>query len=364
MRTLFVGDVMTDECVDPDGARAAARLVQPAADLSILGNLEVPLCSERAGSRASKQVAWRAAASTAINLREAGFAAMSLANNHTTDHGVGGLLETVAALEAAGVGVCGGGPSLADALSPWVDEAQTIALYGLSCALPPGSAAVDDQPGLLGLRMGSRYEIDTWRLEELPCTVPRISGHFSVQELEPVLGSVQATAKSGAVVVVLVHWGAAWSHGIDTYQLELAERLIDAGARLIVGHHSHTVGPVAEYADGVVCFGMGDWIRSPRLVAAGEQQRPGLAEDWRRFSRVGLALAGTARDGELHALKLKAVAIDDRTGVPTHLLAGADEAVLSGWLRWLGDLQLGRRPGWRTRHLFASEVQEFPLAAS
>jgi poly-gamma-glutamate synthesis protein (capsule biosynthesis protein) len=69
-----------------------------------------------------------------------------------------------------------------------------------------------------------------------------------------------ARADGAEVVVVVPHWGREYTDRISPQQDELARDLVDAGADLVLGAHSHWAGPL-EIIDGrLVVYSMGDLV--------------------------------------------------------------------------------------------------------
>ena len=107
------------------------------ADL-VVGNLEVPLAADvDPALRGQKNyLGWSDAEETVAALQEAGFDALSLANNHTLDCGEAGLDETIRRLRDAGITPFGAGSNLAAAGRPFVRTLRvgpverTIVLFG------------------------------------------------------------------------------------------------------------------------------------------------------------------------------------------------------------------------------------------
>ena len=105
MRVLLVGDVMTGRGVasvmqsDPNGVFAGIRHLFAAADV-VGANLESPLTDEPHIS--ANENVLEADPATASVLAEAGFDLMSLPNNHSSDAGPQGLLDTLAGSVADG----------------------------------------------------------------------------------------------------------------------------------------------------------------------------------------------------------------------------------------------------------------------
>src|SRR5579884_499563 len=111
---VAVGDIIPTRPLFPDGrpsngfAEVAARVA--AADVAV-ANLDIPLTAS--GSAREKLITVRASPELAREIRRVGFDVVSVANNHGMDYGETGLLETLAALEGAGLRHVGGGRDLA-----------------------------------------------------------------------------------------------------------------------------------------------------------------------------------------------------------------------------------------------------------
>lgn len=62
-------------------------------------------------------------------------------------------------------------------------------------------------------------------------------------------------------VVVLLHWGGRVENGFypDWHQPKIARELINAGADLIIGHHSHTFQPFEKYKGKYIFYSLGNF---------------------------------------------------------------------------------------------------------
>jgi hypothetical protein len=65
-------------------------------------------------------------------------------------------------------------------------------------------------------------------------------------------------------VVLLLHWGGRVEGGLfpDFNQPDIAKKLIDAGADLIIGHHSHTIQPFEIYKNKYIFYSIGNFCFS------------------------------------------------------------------------------------------------------
>jgi poly-gamma-glutamate capsule biosynthesis protein CapA/YwtB (metallophosphatase superfamily) len=229
------------------GAGYPLRSVLPdwgGADL-VLGNLESPLAT---APRASpSKVTLRAAPGSAEALRAARFDALTLANNHVMDFGPDGLAETIAALDAAGIAHAGAGPDEAAAAAPLVLErnGQSIGLLAF-CDVEQSSPlyAATGRPGAAALRTDLAER--------------------AIRALRPRVDWV----------ILQLHWGTEMARLPSPSQRNLARRLVEAGADLILGHHPHVAQPWELVGGCPVFYSLGNLLFSDMYwrgrVAEGE----------------------------------------------------------------------------------------------
>lgn len=62
-------------------------------------------------------------------------------------------------------------------------------------------------------------------------------------------------------VILLLHWGGNMENGLYPHydQRKLARSLIDEGADMIVGHHSHTLQPLERYKNKYIFYSLGNF---------------------------------------------------------------------------------------------------------
>lgn len=152
------------------------------------------------------------------NLSKAGFSHLSLANNHSLDFGTGAYSHTQNSLEDVGIESFGHPKNLSENSVTFIEiEETTIAL------------------------------IAAHTLERLP----------NVSEVREVFAYAN---RRSDLQIVYVHWGTEYANTHNRRQRDVAERFIDAGADLIVGHHPHVVQDI-DFIDGVpVFYSLGNYI--------------------------------------------------------------------------------------------------------
>jgi hypothetical protein len=171
------------------------------------------------------------------SLALAGFDVLSVANNHIKDCGEAGLLETLKLCKKAGLQSVGAGASRQEAFEPvFIRQGRMkVAFLAFDMIKPASVWATPDCPG---------------------------AAHGEPTDLY--MAVCQARQMADAVVVSL-HWGLETPRDDPAEeplasQRRLARVLIDAGASVILGHHSHALGKVEEYRQGVIFYSLGNFV--------------------------------------------------------------------------------------------------------
>jgi poly-gamma-glutamate synthesis protein (capsule biosynthesis protein) len=192
-------------------------------------NLEMPL-----SDRARRSGAFRGPTSFAAGLAWAGVDVVSTANNHALDAEGVGLLDTVEALKEAGVASVGTGPSIAEARAPFITEANGVRVAFLAYAsygnAGTSAFATEDRSGMAPLD---------------PLLI--------AQDIERVRAEVDH-------VVLSFHWGLENTNFTHPDAVPFARAMLDAGARVILGHGPH-LPQALELRDGkLIAYSMGNLI--------------------------------------------------------------------------------------------------------
>lgn len=233
-----VGDIMLDRSVEKMiKQRGCAWIIEAVADDLAradltFGNLESPLST--VGYHDAPNCAFRARPEYVKVLTLGGFDIVSFANNHCTDPGREGYLQTLDHLDRAGIKYVGAARQLAQA--SWL-RVMTVQ----------------------GLRLGFLAFTDLDFPVGCPARVPR--------DLEK-HRAVIATAKNKCdLLIVTYHWGQEyWEHPCDR-QKQTAHAAVEAGADLILGHHPHVLEGIEIYQGRPILYSMGNFIFD---------QRPGI----------------------------------------------------------------------------------------
>ncbi|NGN67130.1 CapA family protein [Streptomyces sp. A7024] len=191
---------------------------------------------------------------------DTGYDGCSTASNHSLDLGAEGIMNTLDAMDTAGLKHAGTGRSKKEAESPALLKVKGAKVAQLS------------------------YTYDT---NDIP--MPR-GKPWAVNITEPdrIIADARAARRAGAdVVAVSIQWGTEWEEAPDRTQLRLARELTKAGViDVILGTHNH-VPQAYEKVNGTwVVYGMGDQIAGSMTNYSGESDPRG---NWSSIARFTFA---------------------------------------------------------------------------
>ena len=277
------------------GNTGAIRALLAGADLA-LANLESP--TPRNWVYHNEGTRFTGDPRLLAGVARSGIDVLSLANNHIGDGGRVGILETIAAVTAAGMAPTGAGADLAAARTPHLVE-----VGGVTMAI----IAVDGVAGY--------YHATANRPGAAPLSVA------ALQRAIPA-----ARAAGAELVLVFPHWGNEFQAEPTRGQRTIARAAIEAGADLVIGGHSHWASAM-EIIDGrPVLYGIGNFV---------------FDQNWSVETAQGLVVEATFIGARLVALRLHPTQILDQSQPNLLDPAGDGEAVLERVERGSRGL-----PGW------------------
>ena len=172
-------------------------------------------------------------------LRAAGIDAVSLANNHSLDYSAEGLLDTIKALDKAGIRHAGAGRDMREAAEPALLEAQkdlNIGLIAFTDNVPEWEAGLES-PGVF------YTPLDT-----------------EDKRAKRLFGTVRETKERAAFVIVSAHWGPNWGYRPQTAHIRFAHALIENGADMVFGHSCHVFQGMEVYRGRPIIYSAGDFV--------------------------------------------------------------------------------------------------------
>jgi poly-gamma-glutamate synthesis protein (capsule biosynthesis protein) len=196
----------------------------------VFGNLECPLTQR--GEKQEKTWNFRAPPKNLSSLREAGFTILNLANNHTMDYGASGLLDTLEAVQKAGIISIGAGRNIREAERFKVipSEGLNIGFLGLTATLPKEAWAQGNSPGVA----------------------------YSDFSRFPAL--IRSARESCDVLVVSFHGGTELAPEPNEIQKAFAHAAVDAGADLVLGHHPHVLQALEVHRGKPILYSLGNFL--------------------------------------------------------------------------------------------------------
>jgi poly-gamma-glutamate synthesis protein (capsule biosynthesis protein) len=229
------------------------------ADLAI-GNLEVPLTAVDDPQRTD--IVLRGDPALVADVAAMGVHAVSIANNHCGDHGWAALEGMAGDLERAGVRALGIGADDRAAFSPAVLHASglDVAVVTATCVGFERYLAAPDRPGMAGVRVATSFTADEARLAWEPGTPPLTRTVAQPEDEARLLDAVRGATGLAPLVVAVVHWGVSWADRPAGYQRDMGRKLVEAGAGVVLGCHSHTVQGVEVHRGGPIFHGLGSFV--------------------------------------------------------------------------------------------------------
>jgi hypothetical protein len=245
-----VGDIMmgTDYPADylppgdGEGIFDAAASELAGSDV-VFGNLEGPLTDggrpSKCGKPSENCFEFRTPARFAKHLKQAGFNALSIANNHASDFGAEGIEDTIAVLRREGIEPLGG-----DIVARILVKGRSIAIAGFSFS-------------------DSGYS-------------------YPVTDVKAAERIIRALKHSNDIVIVSFHGGAEGKSAAripGRNEIFLGEKrgnvkrfaraCVNAGADMVLGHGPHVLRAIEVYKGKLIAYSLGNFLTYGRFNISG-----------------------------------------------------------------------------------------------
>ena len=224
---IFVGDCILEGDFDRPPLTDGVIEEITCAEMSVF-NLEAPIAGT---TKIPKQGPTKETLpETPAVLREAGFNAATLANNHIMDYGDLGLFKSVESCESENIATFGVGNNHDDALSPLTTTINntTIALFGvcerefsLAGKTSPGAAWVS---------------------------------HPNTES------QIRHASKKNGIVIVCSHGGTEHVPVPPPNRQEQLRAFVDEGADVVIGHHPHVAQGWEVYNGSPIFYSLGNFL--------------------------------------------------------------------------------------------------------
>src|SRR5215469_13550138 len=233
----------------------------------------------------------------AQDLKWMGFSLFNRANNHTTEYGVEGMIETDRLLDSLSLVHAGSGMTLGEATEArYLDTSKgRFALIGLATTFTPMSRAADARPGARGrpginaLRVERSYQLNPQEMKQLrqilrnlgeqvpeiedaplefadikfiPGTATKVLEKVNSRDEDRILRSVRNATKQADFVIVTSHSHEPSEEALTppAFLVEFIKKCIDAGADAFIVHGPHQLRGIEIYKCKPIFYSLGNFI--------------------------------------------------------------------------------------------------------
>ena len=196
-------------------------------------NLETPICyADAATAYTNKMWYFTTSPKSADYIGNLGLDVVSIANNHIYDYGEIGLISTVEFLENKKIPYCGAGLNKEESRKSVIIQKEGY--------------------NFIFLAYNERPPKDFFASE----------GKSGSSELvfDEVIKDIKKHKGENNIIFVSLHWGIEHSIKVRDDQVFDAHAFIDAGADVIIGHHSHKAKPVEIYKGKPIFYSLGNAV--------------------------------------------------------------------------------------------------------
>lgn len=155
-------------------------------------------------------------------LSDNGIECVSLENNHVMDHGEEAYEDTKRALRGAGIVYSNS------------TERGVYTVKGIDICM-------------LSYLCIDRYDTP-------------VDGYSNLYD--KVAADIRSAKEEYPIVIVSFHWGVEKDYSPTNNQVRMGRLAVDAGADLVIGHHSHRIQPIELYNGVYICYSLGNFCFS------------------------------------------------------------------------------------------------------
>ena len=206
----------------------------------------------------------------------------NVANNHAMDFGEAGFSETAAVLEEAGIGVSGFSRI-------YLEEVNGVTV----------------------------------------CSLGFTEWAYSQEQIER---AIELARPNCDLLIVSIHWGTESSHETTDAQRRLGHAIIDAGADVVLGTHTHVYGGVEQYKGKYIVYSLGNFC-------FGGNRNPSDKNCLIFQQTFEIASDGTVSDGGISLIPARVSSSDDTNDFQPYILTGEQGVRLLGGVIGVSELE-------------------------
>ena len=213
---------------DPESVYGDLLPIIRSTDLSIV-NLEAPL-SDRGNPVCKSGAVFKGESKHVRGLTAVPIDAVTLANNHVFDFGLSAFQDTIETLDKNRIQWTGAGYSLEEAEKPLILTANGIEIAIVNFSEGEDQTAAGTGPGVMG-----------WE-------IPRIEAR------------IQSLKQEVDLVIVIAHCGLEYIPFAPPYVMDAFEKMAEAGADAVIGHHPHVPQGIKFHKGVPICCSLGNFV--------------------------------------------------------------------------------------------------------
>lgn len=195
----------------------------------VFGNLECALSEKGLIKNNYDSIQMRGIPSYIKGLVDSGVDVVNFATNHSMQHGKEPFLDTLKLLDEHDIKYCGVNINDHLVAKPVFLEKNNIRIAFLGYGMRP-----------------RQY------FKEPPL--------YTEGQEKNILKEITSIKSKVDVVIVSMHWGDEFIDRPSPLEINLARKIIDKGAHLIIGHHPHVIKGIEKYKHGYIAYSLGNFI--------------------------------------------------------------------------------------------------------
>ena len=170
-------------------------------------------------------------------MKDSGINLVGFANNHASDFGIKGMLESFKIFNDTGMDFTGAGVNIDAAEIPFEKEinGKKVSITAITDRLPKKQTGGSNLP---------RTNNTAYRYADYELKKTFTHNDFNV---------------------VYIHWGTEYAITASKYIKNLGRKYIDMGADLVIGAHPHVLLPVEKYKDGIIAYSLGNFVFDQKI---------------------------------------------------------------------------------------------------
>jgi poly-gamma-glutamate synthesis protein (capsule biosynthesis protein) len=220
-------------------------------------NLETPIAPNH--SLGTKAFMFNASISLLEALKASGIKIVSFANNHVFDQGRTGFNESLDHLREQGLLFAGSGDTADAAWKPVIVEKNGVTVGWL---------------GITRWLNGNRNPEKDSEPHVAFFPYPGESNGAPGLDEEGVLAAIKAARAQCDFLVVSIHWGVEYAPAPRPEDVDIAHKMLEAGAGAILGGHPHVLQPVETYLTQdhrktVIFYSLGNFLSNQSATYVG-----------------------------------------------------------------------------------------------